>query len=109
MSAIGPQAADDAEPDVGPTEDERLDVIARAIAHGSKLALAATAVWYVLWLGLWRDLSAWLGLGVFVLAWVVGCWIARTLLQRQVDEEMRRRRALVKFARKLKTQSNSTL
>jgi hypothetical protein len=91
------------------SSDERREVFApaRGMPTALKLALAATACWYVVWFVFSIDVSAWAGLAVFSSACVLGYGLARLLLHRSIADEMRRRSALLKFAHEYKKHRES--
>jgi hypothetical protein len=97
--------------EVGLSPDERQEAFAltRGIPTALKLALAATACWYVAWLVFSIDVSVWAGLAVFSIACLLGYALARLLLHRAVVDELRRRRELLELSKRLKQQHQSIL
>jgi hypothetical protein len=95
--------------EVGFSPDERREAFAptRGIPTALKLAMAATACWYVAWFVFPIDVSAWVGIAVFGVACVAGYVLARLLLHRAVADEVRRRRELLKLGEQLKQQHQS--
>ncbi|MGH6768940.1 MAG: hypothetical protein ACRECO_07955 [Xanthobacteraceae bacterium] len=88
----------DSAADVGVTAEVRAWVLALTMRHALTMALIAAACWYAIWLVFPLNLSAWIGLAVFVAAFGVGYLVASRLMQRRVAEETQRRRDLVKVA-----------
>jgi hypothetical protein len=80
------------------SRDERLHVIALSLRHGLTLGLLATLAWSVFWIALTDHSWAWCLL-VLPVSWALGFAFARFMLQRQTDDELRRRSKLLKFAR----------
>ena len=98
----------DAAADVGYTAEDRAHIVARAKRHALKLAGIATACWYLLWFGLSINLSAWAGLAIFVITYMLGYGFAQMMLQRAASEEIQRRRDLRKVAENYRKQRDST-
>jgi hypothetical protein len=96
--------------EVGLSPEERREAFAptRGIPTALKLALATTACWYVVWFAFAIDVSAWVGLAVFIIACVLGYGLARLLLQRAVADELRRRSELLKLRARHKSNVNPT-
>ena len=95
--------------EVGLSPDDRREVFAltRGIPTALKLALVATACWYVAWFALSIDVSAWAGFAVFSMACVLGYALARLRLHRVVAYERCRRSNLLKFAHEYRKQRES--
>ncbi|MGE0039306.1 MAG: hypothetical protein AB7S93_27230 [Xanthobacteraceae bacterium] len=95
--------------DVGPTAEERANVKALARRHALKLAMLVTACWYVFWFSFSINVSALAGPVIFFIACPLAYGFARLMLRRQVAEETRRRRELVKFAMNYRNQQNFSM
>ena len=93
--------------EVQPTAEERAHVAARTIRHALKLALIAAAAWYVAWFAFAINVSAWAGLAVFGIAYVLGFAFARLRLQQALAYEMRRRSDLLELRARLQKQHDS--
>jgi hypothetical protein len=101
------EAAGEFEVGLSPEEHREVFAPARGMPTALKLALAATACWYVVWFVFSIDVSVWAGFAVFSIACILGYGLARLLLQRAVADEMRRRGELLKLSARLKKQHES--
>jgi len=98
------EAAGRFEVQLSPEEHREVFAPTRGMPTALKLALAATACWYVVWFVFSIDVSVWAGLAVFSTACVLGYGLARLLLQRAVADELHRRGQLLKFSSEYKKQ-----
>jgi hypothetical protein len=110
MSQPQRRAGSDPESDfaVEPTPEECVHVTALNIRNAINLAVIGTACWYAFWFLIPNEISAWAGVLIFAAALAAAFWFSRTMLQRRVEEEMRRRTELVKMVKRRQAQTKST-